>query len=290
MRLDKNCDDFDSVQLYFRQRALQLLKDSIFLEEIRERYWGASAIFSKENGERLHSIYLYASQRGKGNYEHAREQICIEEKADIVLITSDDCELEQYLLYKGFPYEIYCVKEKHYDMVSKFYGDRKASRSGVEYMNHIDEGIAVIEWVREKEPYRNIDVETAKAAFSVHPIFQMDDDLKYTVEKGLFQSMSPKVIVFAMEYRSVANEYLSKRHLESLEEIRLSPLPEVNLMLLADKIQNLKDFRRYHYGTHPRSNELDEYFRNWLKRLGFSFEEYEKMSAKLYVTPQIISL
>ena len=41
-------------------------------------------------------------------------------------------------------------------------------------------------------------------------------------------------------------------------------------MLIADKIQNKKDFELYHKGSHPRSMELDHYFNNWLKRLNIS--------------------
>ncbi|MDJ1501575.1 hypothetical protein [Xanthocytophaga agilis] len=60
-----------------------------------------------------------------------------------------------------------------------------------------------------------------------------------------------------------------------MEEIRLSPLNEVNQMLIADKIQNRKDFERYHQQSHARSEELTIYFANWLKRLGISEEKYQ---------------
>ena len=48
-------------------------------------------------------------------------------------------------------------------------------------------------------------------------------------------------------------------------------LPEVRDMLIADKIQNYKDFLFYHKGTHPRSRELEEYFKNWFGILGIDF-------------------
>jgi len=44
-----------------------------------------------------------------------------------------------------------------------------------------------------------------------------------------------------MEYRSVANDYLSTRIISDVQEIRLSPLPDVQDMLIADKVQNYKD-------------------------------------------------
>ena len=77
-----------------------------------------------------------------------------------------------------------------------------------------------------------------------------------------------------MEYRNIANQYLSYRKIKSIDEISLSPLKEVNEMLIADKIQNYKDFLIYHKDTHPRAKELDEYFNNWLKKLNINDFDY----------------
>lgn len=38
-------------------------------------------------------------------------------------------------------------------------------------------------------------------------------------------------------------------------------------MLIADKVQNYKDFRKHHLDTHARADELDFYFKTWLKEL-----------------------
>jgi hypothetical protein len=47
-------------------------------------------------------------------------------------------------------------------------------------------------------------------------------------------------------------------------------------MLIADKVQNRKDFELYHEATHPRSKELAMYFRLWLEKLGVSEENYQQ--------------
>ena len=44
-------------------------------------------------------------------------------------------------------------------------------------------------------------------------------------------------------------------------------------MLIADKVQNYKDFLLYHYGIHERSNQLNQYFINWLSYLGIDNSE-----------------
>lgn len=74
-------------------------------------------------------------------------------------------------------------------------------------------------------------------------------------------------VLLAMEYRNIANQYLSHRVINSIDDIELGPVPGIRQMLIADKIQNYKDFLIYHKDTHERAAELDEYFKNWLAKL-----------------------
>lgn len=145
-----------------------------------------------------------------------------------------------------------------YRMISSFYNTQVAQRSQVPLINHIDEGLIVLDRISA--------TDDAKKVFCIHPLLQADDDLKnnYTWVVG---ACRPKVLMLAMEYRSVANEYLSLRDIKDPIEIRLSPLFEVDDMLVADKVQNFKDFMMYHHGTHPRSEKLYKYFQNWLDPL-----------------------
>ena len=186
------------------------------------------------------------------------------------------CAIEDYLTAKGIDH----VSENlnpwiEYQAVSDHYGGEIAKRSGVQLMNHIDEGLAVLEWIGASE--------IAKRAYCIHPIFQSDTDLVNSYMYGgiITPIRDPLVIIAAIEYRSVANEYLSTRSITNVDEMRLSPLKVVNDMLIADKIQNRKDFELYHEGTHPRSEELEQYFRNWLERLGISEEFYQETKRRL---------
>ena len=54
----------------------------------------------------------------------------------------------------------------------------------------------------------------------------------------------------------------------------LRQFPELRAMLIADKVQNKKDFQLYHQGTHERSKELSEYFDDWLELLGVTEEDF----------------
>jgi hypothetical protein len=158
-----------------------------------------------------------------------------------------------------------------YQIISNFYGDKIANRSGVKLMNHIDEGLYILDKIGASD--------IAKRAYCLHPIVQDDESLKSN--KHLLKNIDSDVIIAAIEYRSVANEYLSNRNINSIDEVRLSPLKDVNDMLIADKIQNRKDFEIYHLGKHERSSQLDKYFKNWLTKLDISEEQYQEFKKQM---------
>jgi hypothetical protein len=152
---------------------------------------------------------------------------------------------------------------KEYEAIAAFYGARKAKRSEVPLMAHIDEGLVVLEALGASE--------LAKRAYCLHPLLQADEDLARSFAAGL-QTLSDDatVIALALEYRNIANATLSMRDVARVEEIPLSPLDDVNDMLRADKVQNWKDFVLHHRATHGRGAELETYFRRWHERLGLS--------------------
>lgn len=154
-----------------------------------------------------------------------------------------------------------------YQAISLRYGDKCAVRSGVPLINHIDEGIDVL---------FNLGADLCTMqAFALHPLVQADDALIETMasdETGPSQ-FDGKAMLLAMEYRRAANAYLCRPDTDGwdIEEAKRNIgllLPEVAQMLIADKVQNRKDFMTYHYGTHQRSNQLITYFNNWHHILG----------------------
>ena len=48
---------------------------------------------------------------------------------------------------------------------------------------------------------------------------------------------------------------------------------DVRHLLVADKIQNYKDFMKYHFGKHERTKELFQYFNNWFDFLDINYEK-----------------
>jgi len=156
-----------------------------------------------------------------------------------------------------------------YEAISEFYGNRCARRSGVPLINHIDEGYTILKALGADE--------YTKQAFYIHPLLQDDKELV----KNYCRLFPVRPMVLAMEYRSVANEALA-HHQKKASQIRLSPLNEVNQMLIADKVQNRKDFLIHHSKTHENRTFLDWYFKQWLIALGIDDDRYAELEAMIY--------
>jgi hypothetical protein len=164
----------------------------------------------------------------------------------------------------------------HYQAIQAFYSDSRAKRSGVLYIQHINEGLLVLDAIQA--------TRSAHEAYCLHPIVQGDRELSAAFQPTSVLHQYPinhYALALVMEYRWVANSYLSQRTIQSIDEIKLSPLVEVQQMLIADKIQNRKDFERHHRDTHPRAHELDRYFRNWLKVLGITETRYQELTRRI---------
>lgn len=141
------------------------------------------------------------------------------------------------------------------ELIKRMYGTRTTKRSGVPLMNHITEGVKIM----EDRGFYSLSIR----AFIVHPLFQRDDDL---LAWGAGENeLSHSVIILAMEYRRVANSWLS--HKPKPQPIEWGPFePYLREMLIADKLQNYKDFLLYHQ-NHERYKILNQYFLDWLDEL-----------------------
>lgn len=159
-----------------------------------------------------------------------------------------------------------------YRMIAKYYGDRVAERSQIPLMNHIDEGIEILMGCDA--------AQYVQEAFCLHPLIQGDADLEANHREILGSTcLSMKAVMLATEYRRAANAYLCKPETDawSIDDAKKHIgllLPEIRLMLIADKVQNRKDFMAAHYGTHARSDQLLKYFNNWHEILGIP-QEYD---------------
>ncbi len=151
---------------------------------------------------------------------------------------------------------------KAYDLIQNYYGDKQAKRSKLPLINHIDEGLILLSSMNAT----NIVIE----AYCLHPILQSDEDFRNNKSFD-FSGINTESIILAMEYRRVANSYLSTGDLKQFAGISCE---EIRQMLVADKVQNYKDFLIYHADNHKRSKELDQYFNNWFLILNIEYKEW----------------
>ncbi len=255
LRINKDAENDNEVIQYFKTRNLQLSQNNLRWDNILYKSkLGYVVNFHDKSGTAYSSFYVLKKNRGKGYSKQLVDEI------NNTICTINDCEVISFLQNQNKDFKVFngIYDTVEYKTVEKFYGDGKAQRSKVFFMNHIDEGVTILTQLNKSTK--------AKTAFCLHPLVQDDGNLANNFS-FLSEMIDPYTLGLALEYRNIANAYLSKRHIESLEEIKLSPLPEVNDMLIADKIQNYKDFLIYHKDTHPRSKELEHYFNNWLEKL-----------------------
>lgn len=266
-RLEYDATTEAEIHQYFQTRARQICTDGFFwTKELTKTKGGIETSFIKD-GKTYGSYYGLNFERGHG---YAIEAF----KRRAPIVTSPDCKIEDFLNHHGIEHVIAGLfnETKEYKLISHFYGDKKAKRSQCYMMNHIDEGLFILENIQASD--------AAKKAFCLHPMLQNDEDLQENWVK-IKNQVNSEILGLVVEYRNIANAYLSQRSITHLDEIALSPLEDVNDMLRADKVQNYKDFLIYHQKTHARSDILNQYFQNWLTKLKISQSDFQFLFEQL---------
>lgn len=169
-------------------------------------------------------------------------------------------------------------KERALLVIEDYYKDKKAKRTQVPYINHIYEGLNVLNNI-------NADI-ISQIVYILHPIFQTESKEEvFRILVNNFWGMEKlddeefsEIIKYGFLYKKYANSYLSKDH-KILSKLDYDPnMPKyIKEALIADKVQNYKDFLIYHKGTHPNSDLLDDYFKTWLICLGISQQDFDRL-------------
>lgn len=184
---------------------------------------------------------------------------------------------------KRLPHNL--LRNPHFKAIQELYGDQCALRSGVPYLNHIVEGVAILHHIGA---HTHTHAQRAIDAYCIHPLVQNDAALMDALDGAdhpTADNLCPRPwliakhaipltsLLVAMEYRRVANSYLpsgSEIHLQQ------TPVADVRMMLIADKVQNRKDFQR-HNATLAHADRLHIYFLTWMAVLGINQFRYEEL-------------
>ena len=274
-RIPYHAESKDQVSQYYATRARQLLHEGyqwcgdIWWVPGFEGWVYETGFVHRASGQGFVSYFGLPAARGQGYLRQLAGR-------GFEIITLKDCGIEAALQHVGAVYRVAgrLTETLEYRLIQDYYGDRKAQRSQVFLMNHIDEGLGVMAEIGASDE--------AMRAFCLHPLLQDDATLaEHYARVAQAVSQEPQgayVLGLAMEYRSVANEYLSHCTMRACG-IRLSPLKDVNDMLVGNKVQNRKDFEN-HAATHTNRVRLAEYFREWCEALGVA-DRYEALKALL---------
>lgn len=281
-RFNHNADTSAEARQYLKYRMKELLRFKAELTELHTLDTGDVVAVIAMDGEVFISAYLLESNRGKGAYAGliAEAQKLVSSFSPRRVLTVLGCDLVDYLHDKGIPYcaiDTYKMDGKvdslesdnhfiEYALINLFWKNKVAKRTSVPYMLHVDEGLRVIE--------EGCGTDRAMRIYALHGLLQQCYEQNTLRFPGL-ELVAPDVLIGAMEYREVANAHLAHHDPSTL---RLSQDPDVNMALVADKVQNRKDFERFHKGTHKRSDALDAYFKRWLEALNVAEDEYAYLS------------
>lgn len=159
-----------------------------------------------------------------------------------------------------------------YMRISEAFSGKFSKRTGAPYMRHIDQGLTLLHVMGADA--------TVLRAWCVHPLFQ-NDELFIPILKSYkyFSTESVIVTVLAMEYRKVANAFLVP-DLELIAVPKISPIDEVNTMLIADKVQNYREVQLHRKQLEP-SEHLDRYFSKWFMSLKVTEPQRKFLEHKL---------
>ena len=238
-----------------RKRFLQIGISFLFSGQEKEFCY---QVYEDENSKEYISVYIYEQYRGQNLYPEFTQ------RAESV-ITLPECGLKRYLEKKNISYFMPQTSwDEEYYEIEAFYKNQKAKRSGIPYINHIDEGLGVLHKLGASD--------LAKRAFCLHPIRQ-SLEFNSTVNQD-FPNSLPQFYL-ADKYSKYANSLLRKNyktlHLEAINNIKEEIFADQDLvdMLIADKIQNCKDFKRItsrqiNTETYKEKESIENYFLWWL--------------------------
>lgn len=248
-----DAETIEEAKKYLAYRYKQLSKFGYTVkEEIIVEDNSIVTLYDDTNGENFWgSVYILKQYRGKQLFIKRIQQFLIS------ILTIDECGIEDYLISRKINNKV-LTHSNAYKIIQDEYKDSRTERSKVPMIYHIEEGGYILDKLGSSD--------IVKDAYYLHPILQSDDSLNSNMSRD-FDGVSTESLILAMEYRRVANSYLSTMDIENFIGFTNE---DIKKMLIADKIQNYKDFMKYHYNKHERSEELKKYFENWFKLLNIN--------------------
>lgn len=153
-----------------------------------------------------------------------------------------------------------------YQAIQSIYGDQKTLQgNGVPFMNHINEGLHILHRIKASD--------NAQRAYCLHPIMQVNGLADEFLSSSYLKEVDPRALVTAGMFANTVNafplgQFISGNLVGNVEEAAgLIKRNDVMDMILAEMVQNYKDFLNHEGQTDPDRAEINEYFLTWLRFL-----------------------
>lgn len=156
----------------------------------------------------------------------------------------------------------------YYQIISKFYNSEMTQRSKIPLIRHINEGLRILTALQASK--------TTHQAFCLHPIIEGEHDLARVLDDPT--AVCRVSLGYAQDFAAAASHFRVDDYSAGLRPDVAGLPTSVLQMLIADKVQNRKDFTLYHRHTHPRAADLEGYFVCWLNHLGVDQTRYRELA------------
>ena len=160
---------------------------------------------------------------------------------------------------------------QEYRLIKEHYGVSK-SNFDVPLIQVVDDGLVLLAAMSAPA--------AVKGAWCLHPLLQSEEALEQSIRFPLrIRGASPMAILFAMDFRLRIGSYPLQNPVV-YTDYRGRLIPEVKMMLIAQKVQGRSAFlrRKDDYLPPSERGEMDLYYRNWLDYLGVSQQQYVELS------------
>lgn len=249
--------------------SVRLLKSGLRLHYIQETNFGLIGHYEKtEHCYLTTSCYEYIHLLLYPKYKDKNiEKSLFKNNPNWRLITTPSRRRE--IMQDNSVQVSFLEEEIEYNYISDLFHNKISKVTEDLSMNIMEEGLAILNILEASH--------NAKKAFCIHPLFENDESLAKTWEMNRIPNCDSRSLILAMEFRTI-----SGRRSGNNGKIRLSMIPEVNQMLLADIMQKYKTFEINQRGVHPKSNELETFYKNWIIQLCENLFDDKRDPIKFY--------
>ncbi len=258
---------------YLKLRSVQLLKFNYFIQRVQYTNFGWIAYYDNANTPqdlctKYVAIYVLKQYRGKGilsNFMKSNPDYKFINLVEMGLL-GKMISAADTIPHINVGFEDY--HEYRLENLKKHYEDSMYDNWNY-YISYTYKVMAVNKWLNFSK--------ICTDSLIILPLLWSDKDF---VNNWKTITISSNLAFFISEYKNVSKNYNLDRKIQSTSDIVISPITDVNNLLLSTAIVNYNNYENHYKLTHPRASLFGEYYKNWLVRLS-GMNKYEDVRDRL---------